>query len=134
MEGYLPEVMARMPLAEAVLTIWRWIADEKQLESLFERHRGRAYQRILSFPLLVQLIADAIIQHGGSGRRSFERAQQAGTLTVSVQAAYGKLRRLPLPLSMGFLAECTDHLRDLFPEAAAHPLPPSLDNFDECPF
>ncbi len=129
MEGYLPEVMARMPLAEAVLTIWRWIADEKHLESLFERHRGRAYQRVLSFPLLVQLIADAIIQHGGSGRRSFERAKQAGTLAVSVQAAYGKLRRLPLPLSMGFLAECTDRLRDLFPEAAAHPLPPSLDNF-----
>ncbi len=128
MEGYLPQVMARMPLAEAVLTIWRWIADEKHLESLFERHRGRAYQRVLSFPLLVQLIADAIIQHGGSGRRSFERAKQAGTLTVSVQAAYGKLRRLPLPLSMGFLAECTDRLRDLFPEAAAHPLPPSLDN------
>ncbi len=129
MEGYVPEVMARMPLAEAVLTIWRWIADEEHLKSLFDRHRGQTYERSLSFPLLVQLIADAIVKHGGSGRRSFERAKEAGALTVSVQAAYGKLRRIPIPLSMGFLAECTDRLRDLFPEAATHPLPPSLNEF-----
>ena len=39
MEGYLPEVIARKPLAEAVLTMWRWTADEEHLESLFERYR-----------------------------------------------------------------------------------------------
>jgi len=33
MEGYVPEVMARMPLAEAVLTISRWIADKEHLKS-----------------------------------------------------------------------------------------------------
>jgi len=126
MEGYLPQIMARMPLAEAVLTVWRWISDGAHLESLFERHRGRSYERVLSFPLLVQLIADAIIEHGGSGRRSFERAKEAGTLSVSVQAAYGKLRRVPISLSMGFLAECTDRLRSLFPEGATTPLPRSL--------
>lgn len=101
-------VRARMPLAEASLLVWRHIADPTFLEQLFERDRGRHYTRVLSFPVMVQLVADALLTHGGSGRRELERARAAGRLPASIQAAYGKLRRMPVAVSTTFLAGCTD--------------------------
>ena len=123
------EVLARLPLAEAVLRTWTYLADEPFLQGLFEAHRGRCYQKALSFPVLVSLIADALLEHGGSGRQSFERAAEGGQLPTSIQAAYGKLGRLPIPLSTALLARGTGRLRALVPEATPSPVPPSLDAF-----
>ena len=97
-----------------------------RLNALYERYRERSYERVLSFPTLVPLIADAIVQHGGSGRRSFERAGEVGERTASIQAAYGKLRRLPIPLRMAFLAIGADRLRTVFPDLGVESLPSSL--------
>jgi hypothetical protein len=124
-----PDVLARMPLAEAALLLWRWVADEEHLQSVFDRCRGRCYQKIISFALIVHLIADALLQFAGSGRRSFVRAKERNELEASVRAVYGKLGRLPIPLSMAFLAECTDRLRPLYPEQAQTRLPKSLAEF-----
>ncbi len=124
-----PDVLARMPLAEAVLLLWRWVADEEHLQSVFERWRGRCYQKLISFALIVHLIADALLQFGGSGRRSFVRAKERNELEASVRAVYGKLGRMPIPLSMAFLAECTDRLRPLYPEQAQTRLAKSLAEF-----
>jgi hypothetical protein len=44
------------------------------LQRLFEDHRGRCYTKVISFPLLVNLIADALLEHQGSANRSFEHA------------------------------------------------------------
>jgi hypothetical protein len=129
MDGFAREALARMPLAEAVLRVWALIADEEYLADLFKQQRGRSYERVLSFPLMVQLVADALIQHDGSGRRSFERATENGELEASVQAAYGKLRRIPVELSMGFLTECTKRLEELLPVVTAYSLPGSLEDF-----
>jgi hypothetical protein len=118
-----------MPLAEAVLLLWRWVADEEHLYSAFERWRGRCYQKIISFPLLVQLIADALLQFAGSGRRSFEQAKHQDELAASVRAVYGKLARLPIALSMAFLAECTERLAALYPVSAQTQPPKSLAGF-----
>ena len=57
------EVLGRLPLAEAVLTLWRWVADPLFLLSLFVRHRGAGYEKVISFGVLVQLIADALLEH-----------------------------------------------------------------------
>jgi hypothetical protein len=119
-------VLDRLPLAEAVLWLWSWIAEDDYLQGLFEAHRGRCYEKVISFPLLVNLIADALLEHGGSANRSFEHAIERDDLQASIQAAYGKLRRLPVALSMAFLAGCTDRLRALFPAAAQAPAPASL--------
>lgn len=124
------ERLARMPLAEAVLLVWRWLADELWLADFFQRHRGRAYQRVLSFGVFTHLIADALLQYEGSGRQSFERALEQKTLDVSIQAAYGKLRRIPISLSMAFLAEGADRLRALLPTPVGKSLPDSLNEFD----
>lgn len=124
------ERLARMPLAEAVLLIWRWLANEQWLAEFFERHRGRGYERVLSFGVLVHLIADALLQYDGSGRQSFERAIEQEALDASIQAAYGKLRRIPVGLSMAFLAEGTDRLQALLPTPGGSALPASLAEFD----
>ena len=34
------EVLNRLPLAEAVLSVWRWVTDPLFLLSVFARHSG----------------------------------------------------------------------------------------------
>lgn len=120
------KTLARMPLAEAVLLLWRWVTSEERLQSLWDRFRGRCYERVISFAVMVHLIADALLQDGGSGRRSFEKGAQKGEWEASIAAAYGKLRRLPIPLSQAFLSEGTAALLQAFPPAARRDLPKSL--------
>ena len=119
----------RVPLAEAVLTLFRFAVATEELENLFQRLRGRCYTKILDFNLLVQLMHDALLVYRGSGRQSFEHAKEDGRLPVSIQAAFGKLRRVPIGLSEGFLAECTDRLRQVFPKTAWKEVPASLRAF-----
>jgi hypothetical protein len=90
------EVLRRVPLAEAVLSRWAFVMAPEFLDGVFQRHRGRSFEDVLKFSVLVELIADAIVQHRGSGRQSFERARLNETLPTSVEAAYGKLRRVPV--------------------------------------
>lgn len=123
------EILARMPLAEAVLLLWRWVTCEERLNDLWNRLRGRCYEKIISFSLMVYLIADALLQYQGSGRRSFEKSIESGALEASLQAAYRKLGRLPIPLSQGFLAECTAALSEVFPAWAQWKLPKSVSRF-----
>jgi hypothetical protein len=75
---------------------------------------------------MVNLIADALLEHDGSAHRSFEQAREQDALPATMQAAYGKLGRLPIPLSMAFLAGCTARLQSLFPAAAGAAPPASL--------
>jgi hypothetical protein len=123
------EVLARMPLAEAVLLLWRWVADDEHLQTVFQRWHGSCYEKLISFALIVRLIADALLLYAGSGRKSFARAKENADLASSVRAVYGKLARLPIALSGGFLAECTDRLRPLYPREARTELPKSLGKF-----
>jgi DDE family transposase len=125
------EILERMPLAEAVLTLWSWAADENHLGQIFERHRGRCYPKILSFAFLVYLIRDALLEYGGSGHKSFTKARERDELKTSFYAAYGKFGRTPIAVSMALLSGCTARLAQAFPEAAAAhtPLPKSLDGY-----
>jgi hypothetical protein len=124
--AFAREVLTRLPLAEAVLWLWRWMVDAQFLHELFERQRGRGYEQVISFPVLVQLIADALLEHRGSGRQSFQRGQEQGLLEASLQAAYEKLGRVPLALSEAFLADSTERLQPFYPARARLALPPSV--------
>jgi len=126
MDELAPAVLARLPLAEAVLLVWRHLADDAALQDLYDRHRGACYDKVLSFPTMVGLIADALLTHGGNACRTFQQARAAETLTTSLAAAYGKLRRLPIGLSMAFLSEGTRRLQALLPPVPAVELPASL--------
>src|SRR5271166_495884 len=116
MDDFEREALRRLPLAEAALRLWAFITNESFLSSVFARHRGRSYEKVLSFPVMVNLIADALLRYRCSGRRSFSEAKEQGTLQASIVAAFAKLRRLPISLSMGFLADCTARLVALFPD------------------
>src|SRR4029077_14059343 len=120
------EILSRLPLAEAVLSLWRWVADPLFLLSVFARHRGQGYEKESSFEVLVQLIADALLEHQGSGKKSFERGREQGLLTASVQAVYQKLSRVSLDLSEAWLAESAARRRPVYPEAAWRPVSPTL--------
>jgi len=131
MAGLFPvvDVSSRMPLAEGVLTMWRYVFDAQRLNQVWSQHRGRCYENLISFPTMTHLIADALLQYGGSGRRSFEKNIESGGLASSFQAAFGKLGRLPLPVSQALLAEGTVALRELFPAQSGRRLPASLQAF-----
>jgi Transposase DDE domain len=130
MHGFAWEALRRVPLAEAVVQLWRHVCDPVALTDIFERNRGACYTDTLTFPVVVNLVADALLEHEGSGRKSFERAQEHGELEVSIAAAYGKLGRLPMAVSEAFLAEATDRLAEVFPRRVAVTLPASVRSFD----
>lgn len=124
-------VLKKLPLADSVLRAWRFVADEATLSGLYDRHRGRGYERTLSFPVLVHLIVDALAMSGASGREAFDGARTNGVLPVSIQAAYGKLRRLPPEVSEAFLFETTRRLQQLWPASiATNKLSACFDQFD----
>ena len=132
MDGsFAREVANQLPLAEAVLRMFDQITQPDFLDPVFEEYRGRSYESEITFPLFVNLIADSLLQHHGSGRQSFLRSIENGELDASVQAAYGKLRRVPLSLSIGLLSESSARLHDLFPsEIAANEIPDSLQGIE----
>ena len=129
MDGFQSEILARLPLAEAVWTLLWHVADEPTLSQLFERHRGTGSEREVRFALLVELVTEALVRHGGSGRQSFQAAREASRLSSTSEAVYGKLRRLPVKLSEALVRETTRRLRQVLPEGQASDVPPALSGY-----
>jgi hypothetical protein len=120
------QVASRLPLAEASLRLLDLVTQTDFLTGIFQRHRGRSYEKVISFATFVHLIADALLENYKSARKSFRAAQEKHVLEATLPAIYGKLARLPLSLSKGFLLEASARLQSFFPQAARTPLPPSL--------
>lgn len=120
------EVLHRLPLAEAVVDLWQWLADREFLSGVFEEHRGASYERQIAFPVMVHLIADALLQHRGSGRKSFQRNRENGELSATIQAAYQKLGRIPLAVTEAFLREATQRLLQVVPAPSEESIPASV--------
>jgi Transposase DDE domain len=110
------EVLAELPLADAFYTLWGYVATDKALQELFDRHRGKCYDDKLTFPELVSVLTDALTRYRGSGNRAIIKALERNQLSVEKRAPYGKLARLPLPLAEAFLSGLTARLQPLFPK------------------
>jgi DDE family transposase len=123
------EIAAALPLAEASYRLLRLTCDEERLNELYELHRGRGYEKLLTFPQMVELIGAALVQAGGRAYPVLSKADEAGELDTSLVAVYGKLARLNIDLSMAFLSDRTDPLRAIFPAGARRQSPPSLRRF-----
>jgi hypothetical protein len=127
------EAVRRLPLAEATLRLVDFALDDEFLGTVFDRHRGRSYQNVISFPSFVHLISGALLARNDSAHQTFRLAQASDShdakLDATVQAVYGKLRRVPLELSIGLFAETAARLRAVQPPVVANPLPPSLADF-----
>jgi hypothetical protein len=115
LDAYALDTLQRLPLADATLSLWAYVLQPTFLGQVFARYHGRSFEDTLTFARFVDLIGDALLEHEGSGRQSFTRAQEQGTLATSPEAVYGKLRRVPLSLSLGFFTEGTVRLRALLP-------------------
>jgi len=125
---FFRETLRRLPLAEAVLHLLGYALDEKFLAACFEKHRGHCYEDTLSFPKLVEILTDALLVHHGSARQALLEADKKGTLPTCKEAFYGKLRRLPLDLSVAFMTDASRRLNDLLP-TQTNPLPASLHGY-----
>ena len=101
----LAEALQRLPLAEAALSVWQFVFDGSRLQSIWDQHRGRCYEKVITFATMIELVWDALIVHRGSGRRSFEKNIEAGQLNATVQAAFKKLGRMPISVSQALLEE-----------------------------
>src|SRR5260370_8624851 len=88
-------VWAKMPLAEAVVQVLRYLGDDARLQAIFDKQRGRCYDDVIRFPALVTLIGEALLEHGGSANQRFSRARETGELKASKVAPHGKLAPLP---------------------------------------
>src|SRR3954470_5128239 len=124
-------VLGKLPLADSVWRLLHFTFDDPWLDDLWTRHRGRCYERNLQFSTLAHLIADALLEHGGSGQQAFERALEVEILPVSITSAYTKLGNLPVPVSETLLAEGTRRMNAVLPEVpAVDPLPDCWAEFE----
>ena len=124
-DGFSREVLQRLPLADAVLHLLGYALNESFLSACFEKHRGQCYEDTLSFPCLVEILTDALLVHHGSARQALLEAEKKDTLPTCKEAFNGKLRRLPLDLSVAFMTDASRRLNDLLP-VQDHPLPARL--------
>src|SRR4051794_26884736 len=112
-------VLEKLPLADSVWRLLQFTMADPWLEDLRARKRGRCYEQELKFSTLAHLIADALLEHSGSGNQAFERAQEAEVLPVSITSASDKLGHLPLAVSEDLLEEGTRQLKAALPECPA---------------
>jgi hypothetical protein len=119
-------VLEKLPLADAVWRLLHLTLDDSWLEEIWTRHRGRCYEQDLKFSTLAHLIAEALLQHGGSGNQAFERAQEGAVLPVSITSTYEKLGNLPLSVSEALLEDGTRRVQ------AALPASPAVDPLPDC--
>jgi hypothetical protein len=127
-QGFLGQTLKRLPLADAVFHLLGYALNDKFLSACYEKHRGQCYEDILSFPRMVELLTDALLIQGGSGRKALLHAAANEQLPTCKEAFYGKLRRLPLALSVGFLTDASQRLNDLL-ALQDNPLPASLHGY-----
>ena len=126
MDGFGMELLDRLPLAQAALKVFDFVFEPAALNGLFEGHRGRCYEKDLTFDALTRLVRDALVLYRGSGRQSIEAAGREGRLPVAGQNVYAKLGRLPLGVSTALLAYGAARMGALLPTGAAVELPASL--------
>jgi hypothetical protein len=123
------EASRRLPLADATFRLLDYILNEEFLKGVFARHRGRSYEATIAFPAFVHLLTEAILGHRGSAHQTFLHAREDESLEASIQAMYGKLRRVPIRLSTGLFTEAAARLQEVGSFVTANPLPKSVASF-----
>ena len=123
-ELFSATVLSKLPLADAVWRILHFTLSDSWLNDLWNRERGRCYQKVLQFSTLARLVTEALAQHGGSGRQAFERGHESDTLPVAISSAFEKLGNVPLSVSEQMLREGTQQLAETLPvQPAVEPFP-----------
>jgi hypothetical protein len=114
-------VWNKLPLLEAFWRLWDEVFPESVLNRVYDEHRGRCYQKDFSFDQLVYLLHDAMTQHDGRAKATLDRHQSQ--LPASIQAFYGKVRRMPVAVSQALLSTGAGRLQSWLPESSWAVLP-----------
>lgn len=129
----MPEVtddlMNRLPFATAVLKVLDVVSPPAVLQRLWDQHRGRCYQDVLSFGALVGILRDALVFKDNTVHRQFVQMEAAGEQPADESNFYRKLSRMPEPVSLALLAHSGNAVAALMP-AVKHNLPESLSTLE----
>jgi len=115
MDAFDEQLKDRLPLACATLELFDFAFDEALLAEVYQRNRGRCYTDILTFPRLLALVRDCLLQHAGSGHRLFSELEREAQEPVDESNFYRKLARMPVAVSRALLRQCTARLTELMP-------------------
>jgi len=129
MDAFSQELMDRSPLADAALSLLDFAFDRDLLQSLFDAHRGRCYDDVLSFPGLVTLVYRSLLEHGGSAHRLFLDLERDDSHPIDESNFYRKLARTPAALSEALLSSCAARLGAVMPDAGRAALAGCFDAF-----
>ena len=111
----------KLQIAESFWLLLRHVWSPESLDEFYDRHRGRHFQRTIAFSEIVAVLLEAITLR--QGRAHAVLLDRGDELPASVQAVYGKIRRMPRELSHALLPADAARHRDLLPtEVAAPPL------------
>jgi hypothetical protein len=115
--GFDRQVLARLPLAEAVLTLAKEVIGvDGLLDQSYHEHRGRCHTRVLAFPQFVRILFDCVSRPCKSARAGLLKALDEGRLPVSPKAFYDKLKRTPVAVSLAFFRDAMQRLQAVAPE------------------
>ena len=109
------QVLAKLPLAEAVLIVMRSVFDRADLSALYESNRGRCYTKDLPFSVFVELFCECLTGPWDSVRSGLVKADEQGRLPVSLPAFYEKLAGMPIAVTRALFRDCSVKLRELLP-------------------
>jgi len=129
MNAFETELMRRSPLAGCVLELSDHVFDRQLLESIYQEHRGRCYEDVLTFESFLTLMRDALVDHGGSAHQLFVELEDRQANPINESNFYRKLARMPVAVSRALLREGSGRLRDLMPGPVSI-LPACLDAFE----
>ena len=56
------ELCKRLPFGEAVLRLSQFALSDENLQAIYDSCRGRSYEKLITFPLFVNLIGKALLE------------------------------------------------------------------------
>ena len=121
MDAFVRQLKERLPLAGATLELFDFALSTRVLDGIYQAHRGRCYEDVLTFPRLVSLVRDALAQHDGSGHKMFIELERDDAHPVDESNFYRKLAKMPVAVSRALLRDGTTRLRSLVNAHAAAP-------------
>ena len=130
------ETLRRLPLAEATLRLLQFALPDAGLQRLYDEHRGRSYEGVLGFDDFFHLLRDPGapgLNRDDSACQHFRKAEANDELPVTLEAVYGKLRRVPTAVSRALFAEGARRLAEVA-SGAVNPLPKCLQGMEVLAF
>lgn len=114
------ELWGKLQLAESFWLLLRHVWSPESLDEFYDQHRGRNFQRNLAFSEIVAVLLEAVTLR--QGRAHAVLLDRGDELPASVQAVYGKIRRMPRGLSHALIPADAARQRELIPAGLAAPL------------